>query len=72
MRKNLQHRLIFFNLDNMGAVVVRYIYDAWGNHAIVDANGEGGIFRPFKLTLFKKVAGTVLTAKCNYVTIFTV
>ena len=27
-------------LDETGAVVVRYIYDAWGNHAVLDANGN--------------------------------
>ena len=27
-------------LDNNGAVVVEYVYDAWGNHAVLDANGN--------------------------------
>ncbi|MDE5721885.1 MAG: hypothetical protein K2I30_03995 [Clostridia bacterium] len=27
-------------LDSSGTVVVKYIYDAWGNHAVVDRNGE--------------------------------
>ena len=27
-------------LDSTGKVMVKYIYDAWGNHAIQDANGE--------------------------------
>ena len=36
-------------LDSNGGVVVKYIYDAWGNHAVVDANGnditdEGALF----------------------------
>ena len=26
-------------LDREGNVVVKYVYDAWGNHAVVDANG---------------------------------
>ena len=27
-------------LDNTGAVVVKYVYDAWGNHAVLDADGN--------------------------------
>ena len=27
-------------LDSNGGVVVKYIYDAWGNHAVVDADGN--------------------------------
>lgn len=27
-------------LDETGAVVVKYVYDAWGNHAVLDANGN--------------------------------
>ncbi|MDE6613296.1 MAG: hypothetical protein K2K28_01930, partial [Clostridia bacterium] len=27
-------------LDSSGTVVVKYIYDAWGNHAVVDRNDE--------------------------------
>ena len=27
-------------LDSSGNVVVKYIYDAWGNHAVVNASGE--------------------------------
>ncbi len=27
-------------LDETGAVVVTYIYDAWGNHAVLDADGK--------------------------------
>ena len=40
-------------LDNSGAVVVRYNYDAWGNHRVVNANGEEltegiGVLNPFR------------------------
>ncbi len=27
-------------LDSNGNVVVNYVYDAWGNHAVVDSNGN--------------------------------
>jgi len=27
-------------LDSNGSVVVKYLYDAWGNHAVVDVNGN--------------------------------
>lgn len=27
-------------LDSAGNVVVKYVYDAWGNHAVLDANGN--------------------------------
>ncbi len=27
-------------LDMNGNVVVQYVYDAWGNHAVLDANGN--------------------------------
>ena len=27
-------------LDTNGAVVVKYVYDAWGNHLVLDANGQ--------------------------------
>lgn len=27
-------------IDNSGKVVVEYVYDAWGNHAVLDANGN--------------------------------
>ena len=27
-------------IDNSGKVVVQYVYDAWGNHAVLDANGN--------------------------------
>ncbi len=57
-RKDAQGNIIAI-LDNTGSVVVRYIYDAWGNHAIVDSNGEDvtegrkgiegiGILNPFR------------------------
>ncbi len=38
-RRDVQGNIIAL-LDENGAVVVRYIYDAWGNHAVVDANGN--------------------------------
>lgn len=38
-RRDIQGNIIAI-LDESGAVVVRYIYDAWGNHAVVDANGN--------------------------------
>ena len=27
-------------IDSAGIVVVKYVYDAWGNHAVLDANGN--------------------------------
>ena len=27
-------------LDSDGNVVVKYVYDAWGNHAVLDGNGN--------------------------------
>ena len=38
-RRDVQGNIIAI-LDENGAVVVRYIYDAWGNHAVVDVNGN--------------------------------
>jgi len=38
-RKDVQGNIIAI-LDNTGAVVVKYIYDAWGNHAVVDKDGK--------------------------------
>ncbi len=38
-RKDAQGNIVAI-LDETGAVVVRYIYDAWGNHAVLDANGN--------------------------------
>ncbi len=42
-------------LDNTGTVVVNYVYDAWGNHAVVDVNGNDitatdhiGVLNPFR------------------------
>ena len=40
-------------LDNSGGVIVRYNYDAWGNHTVVNANGEEltegiGVLNPFR------------------------
>lgn len=37
-RKDAQGNIIAL-LDSNGSVVVRYVYDAWGNHAVLDANG---------------------------------
>ena len=37
-RKDAQGNIIAL-LDSNGNVVVRYVYDAWGNHAVQDANG---------------------------------
>lgn len=38
-RKDAQGNIIAL-LDNDGDVVVKYVYDAWGNHAVLDANGN--------------------------------
>ena len=38
-RKDIQGNIIAL-LDSNGAVVVEYVYDAWGNHAVLDANGR--------------------------------
>ena len=51
-RKNAQGDITHI-LDNTGMVVAKYIYDAWGNHAILDANGNDlasgvGILNPFR------------------------
>ncbi len=37
-RKDAQGNIIAL-LDSSGSVVVQYVYDAWGNHAVLDANG---------------------------------
>ncbi len=37
-RKDAQGNIIAI-LDSAGAVVVRYVYDAWGNHIVLDGNG---------------------------------
>ena len=37
-RKDAQGNIIAL-LDGSGNVVVQYVYDAWGNHAVLDANG---------------------------------
>ena len=36
-RKNVQNDIIAL-LDNDGNIVVKYMYDAWGNQKIVDCN----------------------------------
>lgn len=53
-RKDAQGYIIAI-LDSNGSVVVRYVYDAWGNHAVLDANGADisdanhiGILNPFR------------------------
>lgn len=38
-RKDAQGNIIAI-LDNSGNVVVKYVYDAWGNHAVLDADGN--------------------------------
>ncbi len=38
-RKDVQGNVISL-LDENGAVVVKYIYDAWGNHAVLDGAGN--------------------------------
>ena len=53
-RKDAQGNIIAL-LDGAGNVVVNYIYDAWGNHAVLDANGADitdpnhiGVLNPFR------------------------
>ncbi len=53
-RKDIQGNILAL-LDSTGKVVVEYIYDAWGNHAVVDANGNDitstthiGTLNPFR------------------------
>ncbi len=53
-RKDAQGNIIAL-LDSNGNVVVRYVYDAWGNHAVLDANGADitdvnhiGVLNPFR------------------------
>ena len=51
-RKNAQGDITHI-LDNTGMVVAKYIYDAWGNHAILDGNGDDltsgvGVLNPFR------------------------
>ena len=51
-RKNAQGDVTHI-LDNTGMVVAKYIYDAWGNHAILDGNGSNvtsgiGVLNPFR------------------------
>ncbi len=51
-RKNAQGDITHI-LDNAGMVVAKYVYDAWGNHAILDANGNDlasgvGVLNPFR------------------------
>ena len=53
-RKNAQNDIIAL-LDNMGNVVVKYVYDAWGNCKVLDTLGDEitdkthiGILNPFR------------------------
>ena len=51
-RKDVQGNIIAI-LDSTGKAVVKYVYDAWGNHAVVDANGNDvtsgiGVLNPFR------------------------
>ena len=51
-RKNAQGDITHI-LDNTGMVVAKYVYDAWGNHVIVDGNGNDvtsgvGLLNPFR------------------------
>jgi len=53
-RKNAQNDVIAI-LDNTGDTVVKYVYDAWGNHKILDASGVEitddthiGVLNPFR------------------------
>lgn len=53
-RKDAQGNIIAL-LDNSGNTVVKYRYDAWGNHAVLDANGADitdvnhiGVLNPFR------------------------
>ena len=51
-RKDVQGNITAL-LDKDGKVVVEYKYDAWGNHAIVDASGNNvtsgiGVLNPFR------------------------
>ncbi len=38
-RKDAQGNIVAI-LDRDGNIVVKYIYDCWGNHAVLDANGQ--------------------------------
>ncbi len=38
-RKDAQGNIVAL-IDSSGAVVVKYVYDAWGNHAVLDGNGN--------------------------------
>ena len=53
-RKDAQGNIIAL-IDSSGNVVVEYVYDAWGNHAVLDANGADitdvnhiGVLNPFR------------------------
>ncbi len=38
-RKDAQGNIVAL-IDSAGNIVVKYVYDAWGNHAVLDANGN--------------------------------
>ena len=38
-RKDVQGNIIAL-LDSNGRIVVKYAYDAWGNHTVYDSNGN--------------------------------
>lgn len=57
-RKDAQGNIVAL-LDSNGAIVVKYVYDAWGNHAVLDGKGNDvpddvaderiiGILNPFR------------------------
>jgi len=51
-RKDVQGNIIAI-LDSTGKVVVEYKYDAWGNHKVLDSNGNDvtsgiGVLNPFR------------------------
>jgi len=51
-RRDAQGNIIAI-LDNTGKVVVKYVYDAWGNHVVTDSNGNDitsgiGVLNPFR------------------------
>lgn len=51
-RKNAQGDITHI-LDTSGIVVAKYVYDVWGNHAVLDSNGNDaqsgvGILNPFR------------------------
>jgi len=43
--------LFLFRFDINGSVVVKYLYDAWGIHAVVDVNGNVLLMKRILATL---------------------